>query len=100
MNLSEQEVKIIESIRNGDMCVIPKVPTIGILMSMALRRDHALGCPGYYDQFGQSHSRMVEVALEDTKKQYEEIVGTGFYHADREDYYCSLIPENVEVDLE
>lgn len=42
----------------------------GLLMSMAIRSDHALGCPGYYDQKGLgrpnngvSHARMLECAL-------------------------------------
>jgi hypothetical protein len=98
MQLSEQEIQLIESIRNKTMVAIPKTPTPGILMSMALRVDHGLGCPGYYDQFNVSHARRLEVALSDARKQYEEIAGTGFYHIDREEYYLSLIPENVEVD--
>jgi hypothetical protein len=105
MQLSEQEIQIIECIRNKTMVAIPKTPTPGILMSMALRVDHGLGCPGYYDQFNvtgeawRSHARRLEVALSDARKQYEEIAGTGFYSKDREDYYCSLIPANVEIDL-
>lgn len=76
---------------------LPKEPPIGLLMSMALRLDHALGCPGYYDQEflampGVSHARRVEVALENMRKLYEEVTGQGFYRPEIEDKYAALVP--------
>lgn len=79
---------------------LPKEPPIGLLMSMALRLDHGLGCPGYYDQEflampGVSHARRVEVALENMRKVYEEIVGEGFYRPELEHNYAALVPNDL-----
>lgn len=77
------------------MIQIPKEPPIGLLMSMAVRLDHALGHPGYYDEnffssHGVTHARRVEVALENMRKVYEEIVGEGFYRPELEADYAAL----------
>lgn len=82
-------------------------PPSGLLMSIALRLDHGLGCPGYYDQpmFGQSgvsHARRLEVALSDARKAWEEVVGLGFYSPERAEHYeamaaaASAPPEPVD----
>jgi hypothetical protein len=77
--------------------LIPVEPSDGLLMSMAMRKDHALGCPGYYDRTlfaqgyeGISHARMVEVALGDMRKIYEEVVGAGFYSPEKEADYAAM----------
>jgi hypothetical protein len=60
---------------------------------MALRLDHALGLPGYYDQYGDgkvSHARRLECALADMRKVYEEVVGHGFYKPEREAEYVAM----------
>jgi hypothetical protein len=69
---------------------LPKEPPIGLLMSMALRLDHAIGCKGYYDQFGLDHARRVEMAIDDMRKVYEEISGQGFYKPEREAEYAGM----------
>lgn len=71
-------------------------PSEGLLMSMALRLDHGLGCPGYYDQpmlarDGVTHAQRVEAALSRMRKVYEEIVGRGFYSPEREEEYRAMI---------
>jgi hypothetical protein len=52
-------------------------PPIDLLMSMALRIDHGLGCQGYYDQElleipGVTHAQRVEIALEEMRNVYME----------------------------
>jgi hypothetical protein len=83
----EREGKILVSV----------APSDGLLMSMAIRSDHALGCPGYYDQKGLgrpnnglSHARMLECALGDMRKLHEEVVGAGFYSPEKEADYLAM----------
>lgn len=69
--------------------------TPGLLMSIALRLDHAIGMPGYYDQeiLGGKpgdHARRLEMLLSDARRAYEEITGTGFYSPDKEAAYASM----------
>ena len=68
--------------------LVPIEPPPGLLMSMAIRSDHGLGIPGYYDQpllikanYGVTHARLLELALSEMRKIHEEVVGTGFYSA-------------------
>jgi len=77
--------------------LVPVEPSAGLLMSMAIRSDHALGCPGYYDQKGLgrpnngvSHARMLECALGDMRKLHEEVVGAGFYSPEKESDYLAM----------
>ena len=76
-------------------------PTVGLLMSMAVRRDHGLGYPGYYDDpaFGGAgwHQRRLDAALGYARQQHEEVVGHGFYSADREQQYASLAARPQEA---
>lgn len=76
---------------------VPRTPPIGLLMSMAVRMDHALACPGYYDQpmqqvgaGGQSHAQMLEAAMRQMRQIYEEVSGYGFYRPERDDEYVAL----------
>ena len=85
------------AIEDAGMVVVPREATDGLLMSMAIRDDHGLGVPGYYDQeiFGAmkvTHAQRVMSALRTMRKLYEEVVGTGFYNADREADYLARIP--------
>lgn len=83
--------------------LVPVKPTPGLLMSMAMRADHALGCPGYYDQQmfkiddHVSHHRMLEVALAEARKQHEEVVGAGFYSPEKEGGYAAMLAGRPEV---
>jgi hypothetical protein len=77
--------------------LVSVAPSDGLLMSMAIRSDHALGCPGYYDQKGLgrpnngvSHARMLECALGGMRKLHEEVVGTGFYSPEKEADYQAM----------
>lgn len=70
--------------------LVPVEPTQGVLVSMAIRRDHGLGCPNYYDSpvFGADnvgHKRRMEVAIIEARQQYEEVVGRGFYRIEIEE---------------
>ncbi len=68
--------------------VLPQEPAPGLLMSMAVRFDHAIGLPGYYDDpmfaSGEpaqrvSHQRRLESTLATMRQLYEEVSGYGFY---------------------
>jgi hypothetical protein len=81
---------------------LPATPSPGLLMSMALRHDHALGMPGYYDsplfsgnvrgnvrtgRDGVSHAMRLQSTLAQMRKLYEEVSGHGFYRPELEDHY-------------
>ncbi len=99
--MNELSEDIFKTVEAAGYVIIPKEPSRGLLMSMALRVDHAIGCPGYYDQplvggkLGD-HDRRVEMALDDARKMYEEVVGNGFYNPNRESYYLQMIGKNNE----
>ncbi|MBX5021177.1 hypothetical protein [Rhizobium lentis] len=67
---------------------VPVEPPEALLKSMAIRYDHGLGVPGYYDQqvFGAEnvgHARRLESTMTTMRQLYEEVVGKGFYRANR-----------------
>lgn len=72
-------------------------PSSGLLMSMAIRYDHALAVPGYYDRlppgFGLpgsnagGHASRLQSTLCTMRKLWEEVVGAGFYAPEREASY-------------
>jgi hypothetical protein len=75
--------------------VLPKDPPLGLLMSMAVRSDHGLGCPGYYDQPllakpGVTHAMRLEATLRNMSQIYEEVAGHGFYSPDKEPGYVDM----------
>jgi hypothetical protein len=80
---------------------MPKEPPHGLLMSMAIRFDHALGVPGYYDQFsalavvsdmprGLTHAQRLESTLRTMRQLYEEVSGYGFYSKAKEAEYAAM----------
>lgn len=77
--------------------VLPKVPSPGLLMSIAVRLDHGLGMSGYYDNpifraaGTASHLRRLRWALREARKVYSEVSGNGFYHPEREQQYVQLL---------
>jgi hypothetical protein len=92
----QEENEALREEREGKV-LVSIAPSDGLLMSMAIRSDHALGCPGYYDQKGLgrlnkgvSHARMLESALGDMRKLHEEVVGTGFYSPEKESDYQAM----------
>lgn len=64
--------------------VLPVTPPDGLLHSMAVRFDHGLGCPGFYDQdiysqSGKSHKERYDNAIQTMSQLYEEVSGHGFF---------------------
>jgi hypothetical protein len=64
--------------------VLPQEPPPGLLMSMAIQFDHALGMDGYYDQpmfasSGMTHQQRLDQTLKEMSRIYEEVSGHGFY---------------------
>jgi hypothetical protein len=60
--------------------LVPVEPTDELLRSMAVRYDHGLGCPGYYDQFGEGeHEKRLRAAMTTMRQLHEEVVGAGFH---------------------
>lgn len=75
---------------------LPEEPPPGLLMSMALRYDHGLGCPGYYDMLGEGqHQKRLDAALTLMRQLYEEVSGHGFYSPDSEHRYVEMMGSNV-----
>lgn len=73
------------------MVLVPVEPVDALLLSMAIRYDHGLGIPDYYDQplfsgDGITHRQRLDAALSTMRQLHEEVVGTGFYKpfADKE----------------
>ena len=79
---------------------LPKDPPPGLLMSMAIRYDHALGCDGYYDHpvFGQglTHKQHLEGTLITMRQLYEEVSGYGFYSPEQEEGYKKSMDERLK----
>lgn len=78
---------------------LPEEPLPGLLMSMAIRYDHGLGCRGYYDHpmfttNGITHQQRLESALRTMRQLYEEVAGFGFYTPEREAAYAAMIEGN------
>lgn len=66
--------------------LVPIDPTDELLKSMAVRYDHGLGVPGYYDEpvFGAEnvgHAKRLESTIRTMRQLHEEVVGAGFYRA-------------------
>lgn len=62
--------------------LVPVEPTEELLRSMAVRYDHGLGCPGYYDQFGEGEQeKRLRATMTTMRQLHEEVVGTGFYRS-------------------
>jgi hypothetical protein len=74
---------------------LPKEPPIGLLMSMAIRYDHGLAIPGYYDSHpfrkpsDPSHAQRLEGTISTMRQLYEEVSGHGFYIPELEDQYAA-----------
>jgi len=69
-------------------------PTPGLLMSMAIRYDHALAIPGYYDhpffaKDGITHAQRLESTLRVMRQLWEEVTGNGFYRPEKEAEYAA-----------
>jgi hypothetical protein len=79
----------LSSLEAAGMVIVPKEPTEGLLRSMAIRYDHGLGVPGYYDQpmiakYSVSHEQRIAGTITTMRQLHEEVVGTGFYRAKKD----------------
>jgi len=79
---------------------VPSQPPVGLLVSMALRMDHGLGVPGYYDQpffkdssGGAAHLRRFKAAMGTAQQLWEEVTGHGFYQPEKEAEYAARYEE-------
>lgn len=76
---------------------LPKEPPKGLLMSMAIRYDHGLGIPGYYDdmpiQLGMTHKERLAATLVTMGQLYKEVSGNGFYKPELESEYLEKLEE-------
>lgn len=84
----------VEANTGRDRSVLPRTPSPGLLASMAVRLDHGLMCPGYYDQpifhGGVTHAQRLNSTLDAMSQLYSEVAGYGFYRPDLEDVYKKL----------
>lgn len=83
--------------------LVPVEPTPGVLMSMALRSDHALAFPGHYDHKllrypgAPTHQQRLDSALGLARSHYEEVVGAGFYSTEKEADYAAMLAARPET---
>lgn len=80
---------------------LPKEPPPGLLMSMAIRYDHSLGLPGYYDQkmfqpLSTTHAEKLEATLAIMRQIYEEVSGHGFWSPEKEQLYKERLERGLE----
>jgi hypothetical protein len=75
---------------------LPKEPPPGLLISMALRQDHGLGVPGYYDAtpwgdapVAERHWRRFQGAVNAMRQLYEEASGHGFWSPENDCEYVA-----------
>lgn len=63
--------------------LVPITPSETCISSMAVRYDHGLGIPGYYDEGFQKdpcgHTRRLEATKTTMRQLYEEAIGEGFF---------------------
>jgi hypothetical protein len=86
-----------QSVPEGWVCV-PKEAPEELLISMAIRDDHALAIRGYYDQpifsrqSGPTHKQRFDAAIRAMRQIHEEVVGKGFYSPETAARYRQYIP--------
>lgn len=74
---------------------VPREASPGLLVSMAIRSDHALAVPGYYDgdMFPASnvtHADRLMAAVRTARQMHEEVVGIGYYRPEKEVDYATM----------
>lgn len=91
--VSWEDIRALRHALEADTVEVPRVPSDGRLASMAIRDDHGLGVPGYYDQpllaglsYG-THQQHMESAMSRMRQLYEEATGQGFYRPEHEETY-------------
>jgi hypothetical protein len=73
--------------------LVPVQPSTGLLVSMAMRWDHSFGLPAYdFGGIQMGYTPEMRASLLVSMGQlHEEVVGTGFYRADREARYTGIV---------
>ena len=72
---------------------LPEEPPLALLMSMAMRVDHAIAMPSV-PGFGPDPQTRRDNALRllaDMRRAYEEVSGHGFYHPERAQMYLDAL---------
>lgn len=98
-----QTVKLYAHVQPKGTVLVPVEPAPGLLMSMAIRHDHGLGMPGYYDGLraalpddhpmkSVTHAQRLESTLRQMRQLHEEVVGAGFYKPELEADYAARAP--------
>lgn len=106
MRLASQVPAVAHQVPEG-MALVPVKPTRGLLISMAIRSDHALGIPGYYDEMREhlpadhpmksvTHAQRMQSTMNSMRQLHEEVVGTGFYKPEREASYAASFDVPVQ----
>ena len=76
-------------------------PSLGLLMSMAIRYDHALGMPGYYDtdaihkHLGVTHRQRLESTIGTMRQLWQETAGQGFWSPEQDLHYRELYERSL-----
>lgn len=85
------------AVLEADFALVSRVPTRGLLISMAMRMDHAFGMPPDPTGLlvGMKTPAEKEAVLVDMGRLHEEVVGTGFYNPSREAWYRGMVPVHV-----
>jgi len=78
--------------------LVPVDPPPGLLVSMAMRLHHDFGVDARAMGVIKTGWTDAERAalLGDMRKLYEEVVGLGFYHPDREEAYLAIHPKGAD----
>lgn len=88
------------TIQESDLFREPR-PSLGLLMSIALRMNHALCDPNnMIFEHGVSYEQSLRVALGDARRAWEEVTGNGFYNEDAEERYRMMIPEEIRNEFD
>lgn len=95
--LREEVLSLTKTI--SDYQLVPKNPSTGKLVSMALRYDHGLGLPEFYNSLTgdpQEHQRRLTSTISTMRQLYKEAVDNGFYRPELEESYLRLLPDTKE----
>jgi hypothetical protein len=88
---------------DGRDAELPREAPLGLLVSMAIRFDHGLGVPGYYDApvfdvEGVGHAKRLRATISAMRQLYEEVSGHGFYSPEKEASYAAMAQESGDGD--
>ena len=86
-------------LRELGLKIVPVEATEGLLISMALRMDHAFGMPdmGEFEYRKPNIRAWQDARLTELRKAHEEVVGTGFYSPEKEADYTAMLAAAPDV---